>query len=197
MLYTDHSAEYSDAWVDEIPGSVKTIAMVGASGDETKPGNHVLRFLTDAGYELIRVNPRPDLTEIRGLKVYPSLQPIDRPIDMVDVFRPSEELAGIASHAVETGARVRWAQLGVHNDEAARIAEAGGLEVVMDRCPKIELLRASREADPDRRTRPIEGSGANLVHAAIGFSRPGGPLNTACQLVGALPARARETIRYE
>ncbi len=178
MTYTDHSAEYSDAWVDEILGSVKTIAMVGASADETKPSHHVLRFLSDAGYEMIPVNPRPELTEILGLKVYPSLESIDRPIDMVDVFRPSEELAGIASKAVETGAGVLWAQLGVHDDEAARIAEAGGLKVVMDRCPKIELLRASREANPDRKPRQMNRTEAGFFHAACGFTWPGGLLGT-------------------
>lgn len=180
MQYTDHSADYSDAWVDEILGSVKTIAMVGASADETKPSNHVLRFLIEAGYEMIPVNPRPDLTEIHGLEVYPSMQSIDRPVDMVEVFRPSEELTGIASEAVEIGASVLWAQLGVHDDEAARIAEAGGLTVVMDRCPKIELLRASREASAERKTRPMTEGGSSLLHAAAGFTRTGGPLNTTC-----------------
>lgn len=178
MTQSGHGTGDSDAWVDEILGSVKTIAMVGASADETKPSHHVLRFLIDAGYEMIPVNPRPDLTEILGLKVYPSLQSIDRPVDMVDVFRPSEELAGIASEAVAIGARVLWAQLGVHDDEAARIAEAGGLKVVMDRCPKIELLRASRETNPGRGTRAISASGSSFFHAACEFTWPAGPLDT-------------------
>lgn len=170
MTESGHGTGNSDAWVDEILGSVKTIAMVGASADETKPSHHVLRCLSDAGYEMIPVNPRPDLTEILGLKVYPSLQSIDRPVDMVDVFRPSEELAGIASEAVEIGAGVLWAQLGVHDDEAARIAEAGGLKVVMDRCPKIELARAAREADPDRGTRSTNTGGSGVFRAACGFT---------------------------
>jgi len=133
MIYTDHGQAYSDHDVLEILNSVKTIAMVGASADEAKPSYHVLRFLIEAGYEMIPVNPRPDLTEILGQKVYPSLQSIYRPVDMVDVFRPSAELAGIASVAVDIGASVLWAQLGIHDDEAARIAEASGLRVVMDR----------------------------------------------------------------
>jgi predicted CoA-binding protein len=178
MTKTGHGAGESDACVDEILGSVKTIAMVGASADETKPSHHVLRFLIDAGYEMIPVNPRPDLTEILGLKVYPSLRSIDRPVDMVDVFRPSEELAGIASEAVEIGATVLWAQLGVRDDEAARIAEAGGLKVVMDRCPKIELLRASRETNRDRGTRAISASGSSFFQATCGFTWPAGPLDT-------------------
>lgn len=175
MTQTDHGEENSDAYVDEILGSVKTIAMVGASADETKPSHHVLRFLIDAGYEMIPVNPRPDLTGILGLEVYPSLESIDRPVDMVDVFRPSEELAGIARQAVNIGAGVLWAQLGIHDDEAARIAEAGGLKVVMDRCPKIELLRASRETNADRKTRPMNSAGSSFFHAACGFTWPGGP----------------------
>jgi len=154
MTYADHGEAYSDAYVREILGSVRTIAMVGASADQTKPSYGVLQVLIEAGYEMIPVNPRPGLTEILGLKVYPSLRSIDRPVDMVDVFRPSAELAGIASEAAEIGARVLWAQLGIHDDEAARIAEEGGLAVVMDRCPKIELARSSRNAPPNRGIQP-------------------------------------------
>lgn len=152
MTDTDHGARYSDAHVDNILGSVKTIAMVGASANPTKPSYDVLQTLIEAGYEVIPVNPGPGLTEILGLRVYPSLKSIDRPVDMVDVFRPSGELAGIASEAVEIGARVLWGQLDIHDDEAARVAEAGGLAVVMDRCPKIELARLSRETTPNRET---------------------------------------------
>lgn len=178
MTHTDHGAGNSDAYVDEILGSVKTIAMVGASADEHKPSHQVLRFLIDAGYDMIPVNPRPDLAEILGLRVYPSLQSIDRPVDMVEVFRPSEELPGIASAAVDIGAGVLWAQLGIHDDEAARIARTGGLKVVMERCPKIELLRAARERDPDRGTRPANRTGSRFFHAACAFTWPGGHLST-------------------
>jgi len=147
MTSANHDEGYSDAWIRDILGSVKTVAMVGASANETKPSYAVLRVLSDAGYDVIPVNPRPGLHEIRGLKVYPSLDSIDRPVDMVDVFRPSSELAGLARKAVDIGARVFWSQLGIRDDDAARIAEAGGLKVVMDRCPKIELNRAQRSAD--------------------------------------------------
>jgi len=150
MTHTGRGAAYSDAYVDDILGSVRTIAMVGASADPRKPSHDVLQVLIRAGYDMIPVNPRPDLTEILGLKVYPSLQSIDRPVDMVDVFRPSGQLAGIAGEAVEIGAKVLWAQLGIHDDEAARIAERGGLAVVMDRCPKIELARSSGNTNPNR-----------------------------------------------
>ncbi|NND02071.1 MAG: hypothetical protein HKN91_04730, partial [Acidimicrobiia bacterium] len=87
------------------------------------------------------VTPNPQTTEIRGLKVWRSLEEIDRPVDMVDVFRPSDELYGIAEQAIAISARVLWAQIGVYDDRAATLAEDAGLKVVMDRCPKIELFR--------------------------------------------------------
>jgi enoyl-CoA hydratase/carnithine racemase len=133
---------HSDQEILEILGSVNTIAMVGASADESKPSHQVFRYLTEAGYRVIPVNPRPELTEILGHKVYPSLQAIDRPIDMVDVFRPSEELPDFARQAAEVGAKVFWGQLGIRSEDAARIAGDAGLKVVMDRCPKIELGRS-------------------------------------------------------
>ena len=139
MTNTSFGDKYSDHFVQEILKSVSSIALVGASADPSKPSNKVLQFLIGAGYDVIPVNPRPDVTEICGLKVYPSLESIDRTVDMVDVFRPSGELADIAHEATEIGAKVLWAQLGIHDDEAERIAEQGGMKVVMDRCPKIEL----------------------------------------------------------
>jgi enoyl-CoA hydratase/carnithine racemase/predicted CoA-binding protein len=142
MNQTNHGEALSDQEVLKTLGSVTTIAMVGASADESKPSHQVFRYLTDAGYQAIPVNPRPDLTEILGHKVYPSLQSIDRPVDMVDVFRPSEELPEFARQAVEIGAGVFWGQIGVASDEAAQIAGNAGLQVVMDRCPKIELSRS-------------------------------------------------------
>jgi predicted CoA-binding protein len=120
---------------------VKTIAIVGASGDKTKFSYGVLRVLHETGYDMIPVNPNLAGGSIRGLKVFPTLASIDRPVDMVQVFRTPDELPQIAREAVAIGAKVLWGQLGVRNDEAARIAEAAGLRVVMDRCPKIELFR--------------------------------------------------------
>ena len=137
----DHRYDYSSEYLAEILRSVKTIAMVGASGDKTKFSYGVLRVLHETGYEILPVNPNPKLTEIRGLKVYHSLQEIDRPVDMVDVFRPKEELYAIAEQAIEIGAKVLWGQIGVYDDKAAKLAKDAGLEVVMDRCPKIELFR--------------------------------------------------------
>ncbi|MGC1489346.1 MAG: CoA-binding protein [Albidovulum sp.] len=120
---------------------MKSIAMVGASPDTTKPSYAVLRVLHETGYDMIPVNPRPGLTEIRGLKVYPTLASIDRPVDMVEVFRPSKDLMAITQQTIAIGAKVLWAQIGVIDHEAAKLAEEAGLKVVMDRCPKIELLR--------------------------------------------------------
>ena len=141
MTYMDHDIPYSDDYLQDILKSVKTIAMVGASPDKTKFSYGVLRVLSETGYEIIPINPRPGLEEIRGLKVYPSLEAVGRPIDMVDVFRRAEDLPQIAQEAVNAGAKILWGQIGVKNAEAAHIAEEAGLKVVMDRCPKIELFR--------------------------------------------------------
>ena len=141
MKYMNHDEPYSDEYLQSILKSVKTIAMVGASADKTKFSYGVLRVLHETGYEMIPINPRPGLTEIRGLNVYPNLASIDRPVDMVEVFRKPEDLLGIAKEAIAIGAKVLWGQIGVRNDEAARLAEDAGIQVVMDRCPKIELFR--------------------------------------------------------
>lgn len=133
--------QYDPAYLAEILRSVKTIAMVGASGDKTKFSYGVLRVLHETGYDMIPINPNPALSEIRGLKVYNSLTEIERPVDMVQVFRRSEELYGVAEEAIAIGAKVLWGQIGVYDDNAAKLAEDAGLQVVMDRCPKIELFR--------------------------------------------------------
>ena len=137
----DRIYNYTPKYLADILSSVKTIAMVGASNDKTKFSYGVLRVLHETGYEMLPVNPNPRLTEIRGIKVYHSLEEIDRPVDMVEVFRPKEELYGIAEKAIAIGAKVLWGQIGVYDDRAARLAEDAGLKVVMNRCPKIELFR--------------------------------------------------------
>jgi predicted CoA-binding protein len=137
----DHSQDYPAEYLAGILSEVKTIAMVGASSDPTKFSYGVLRVLHEQGYNMIPVNPTEAGNEIRGLKVYPTLASIERPVDMVQVFRNSDALPGIAREAVAIGAKVLWSQLGVYNEEAANIAEAAGLRVVMNRCPKIELFR--------------------------------------------------------
>ena len=141
MTNMNHDEPYQDNYLQEILSSVKTIAMVGASPDKTKFSYGVLRVLHETGYNMIPVNPKPGLREIRGLEVFPNLKTIDQPVDMVEVFRRSEDLFDIAEEAIEIGAKVLWGQIGVINYEAARLAENAGLKVVMNRCPKIELFR--------------------------------------------------------
>jgi predicted CoA-binding protein len=137
----DHTQPYTDDYLQGILKSVKTIAMVGASPDKTKFSYGVLRVLSETGYDMIPVNPRAGLEEIRGIKVYPALDAIDRPVDMVEVFRRPEDLMGVAEEAINIGAKVLWGQIGVVDHDAARLAEEAGMKVVMDRCPKIELFR--------------------------------------------------------
>ena len=137
----NHIYNYPKDYIKEILTSVKTIAMVGASGDKTKFSYGVLRVLHETGYEMLPVNPNPNISEIRGLKVFHSLKEIDKPVDMVQVFRRKEELLSVAKEAIEINAKVLWGQIGVYDDEAAKIATAAGLKVIMNRCPKIELFR--------------------------------------------------------
>jgi uncharacterized protein len=110
----------------------KTIAVVGASENEHKAAHTIPRYLQRVGYRIIPVNPRGG--EILGEKVYRSLDEIEEPIDVVDVFRPSEETPGVAREAVAAGAKVLWLQEGIESEEAERIATEGGLKVVMNRC---------------------------------------------------------------
>lgn len=137
----DRIYDYDPSYLADILKSVKTIAMVGASGDKTKFSYGVLRQLSEIGYDILPINPNPAIKEIRGLRVYRSLKEIEKQIDMVEVFRPANELYGIAEQAIEVGAKVLWGQIGVYDDQAADLAEAAGLKVVMNRCPKIELFR--------------------------------------------------------
>jgi predicted CoA-binding protein len=137
----NHDEPYTNEYLQDILSSVKTIAMVGASPDKTKFSYGVLRVLHETGYDMIPINPRPGLEEIRGLKVYQNLAAIDRPVDMVEVFRRPEDLYGVAEEAIAIGAKVLWGQIGVVDHKAARLAEDAGLKVVMNRCPKIELFR--------------------------------------------------------
>lgn len=119
----------------------RTIAMVGLSADEMRPSHFAAIYMQSEGYDIIPVNPRYAGGEILGQPVYASLAEIPRPVDIVDVFRRPEEAPELARQAVAIGARVFWLQLGIRNDEALRIARAAGLEVVQDRCVKIEHAR--------------------------------------------------------
>jgi predicted CoA-binding protein len=137
----DHTQEYPEGYLANILKSVKTIAMVGASPDATKFSYGVLRVLHETGYDMIPVNPKPEVTEIRGLPVSNSLAEIKRPVDMVQVFRSADALYGVAQEAIAINAKVLWGQIGVVDHKAAKLAEDAGLKVVMNRCPKIELFR--------------------------------------------------------
>ncbi len=137
----NHDEDYPAEYLAGILKEVKTITMVGASSDASKFSYGVLRVLHETGFDMIPVNPLEAGTEIRGLKCYESLSSIERPVDMVQVFRTSEAAYGVTEEAIKIGAKVVWMQIGVRNDAAARLAEAAGLKVVMNRCPKIELFR--------------------------------------------------------
>jgi len=136
---------YRDAHIRKILREVKTIAMVGASPNWNRPSFFAMKYLQRKGYRVIPVNPRADGETILGETVAGSLSDIEEKVDMVDIFRKPEECVGYAEEAVRMGAKVLWLQLGVRNDEAARIAEEAGLTVVMNRCPKIEYARLSGE----------------------------------------------------
>lgn len=140
----NHDA-YSNQYIREILDSVKTVALVGASTNWNRPSYFVMKYLQAKGYRVIPVNPGVAGQEILGETVYASLKDIPEPIDMVDVFRNSEAAGPITDEAIAIGAKVVWMQLTVRNDAAAERAEAAGLRVVMDRCPKIEFARLSGE----------------------------------------------------
>ncbi|MGE0222752.1 MAG: O-acetylhomoserine aminocarboxypropyltransferase [Acetobacteraceae bacterium] len=136
---------YTDAKLRRILSSVRTIALVGASSNWNRPSYFVMKYLQGKGYRVIPVNPGTAGKEQLGERIYASLRDIPDKIDMVDVFRASDQVGPIVDDAIAIGAGVVWMQLGVRNDEAAARAEAAGLEVVMNRCPKIEFGRLGGE----------------------------------------------------
>ena len=142
----NHDA-YTDDYIRSILSSVKVVAMVGASANEVRPSFFVLKYLLDRGYRVHPINPGLAGKEILGCRVYGSLAEVPEPIDMVDIFRNSEAAAAIVDEALALPVRpkVIWMQLSVRNDEAAARAGSAGLQVVMNRCPKIELGRLSSE----------------------------------------------------
>jgi uncharacterized protein len=136
---------YPEAYIRETLLSAKTVAMVGASENAVRPSYFVLKYLLAKGYHVIPVNPGIAGKQILGQTVYASLGDIPEPVDMVDIFRNSEAAMAITQEAIAIGAKIVWMQLTVRNDEAAALAEAAGLRVVMNRCPKIEYGRLSGE----------------------------------------------------
>ena len=136
----DHQT-YSDAYLRDILTSVRTIAVVGASPRPHRPSHGVMRYLQRHGYRAIPVNPFAAGGTILGERCYASLAEVPEPIDMVDIFRRSEHAGAAVDDAIAVGARAVWLQLGVIDRAAAARAEAHGIQVVMDRCPAIEIPR--------------------------------------------------------
>ena len=138
---------YPDVYIKGILDEVRVIAMVGASPNNIRPSYFAMKYLLEKGYRVIPVNPGHDGKEILGQRVFARLDDIPEPIDMVDIFRSSAAAAAVVEQALALNPRphVIWMQLGVRNDAAAAEAEAAGLKVVMNRCPKIEYGRLSGE----------------------------------------------------
>ena len=138
-------ANPSDDELRQLLTTAKTIAMVGASGNPDKASHGIMRKLQSVGYKVIPVNPKE--TEVLGERTYPSLLDIDQPVDIVDVFRRSEDTPAIADEAVKIGAKALWLQTGISNEEAAAKASAAGLLVVMDTCigATHAMLRVARK----------------------------------------------------
>ncbi len=138
---------YDDTTIRGILNTVKTIAMVGASEKENRPSYFAFKYLLEHGYTMIPVNPGHAGHDILGQRIYGKLADIPVPIDMVDIFRGSQYALAIVQGAIALKPRpaVIWMQLGVRNDKAAALAEASGMKVVMNRCPKIEYGRLSSE----------------------------------------------------
>ena len=167
---------YADDYIRGILTSVRTIAIVGASANETRPSYFVLKYLAQKGYEIYAINPGHAGRTIADRPVYATLADVPVPIDMVDVFRAAEHVGPVVDEAIAVGAKVVWMQLGIRNDEAATKAEAAGLQVVMNRCPKIEYGRLSGEiswAGVNSRQlsakRPVRREGFQR----LGIARPG------------------------
>ena len=132
---------YADAQLRAILEGARVIAVVGASPRPERASHEVMTFLQSRGYRCIPVNPAAREAEILGEKVYASLAEIPEPVDLVDVFRRSEQAGAVVDEAIAIGARGVWMQLEVRDDDAAARAERAGLACVMDRCPKIEISR--------------------------------------------------------
>ena len=149
LVYLEHHNNYTDQRIHRILRDVKTFAMVGASTVWRKPSFYAMKYLQHKGFRIIPINPGRAGNEVLGETVYGSLEEVPHKLDMVDIFRTSEEAYEITKNVISNkdtkGIKYLWMQLTVRNDPAAELAEAAGLEVIMDRCPKIEYGRLSGE----------------------------------------------------
>ncbi|MEZ5872890.1 MAG: CoA-binding protein [Nitratireductor sp.] len=146
MSVVDHD-NYSDEHIRSVLARVKTVAIVGASANQVRPSFFVLKYMLSKGYDVIPVNPGQAGKVICGQMTYASLADIPRPVHMVDIFRASEAVPAIVDEALALDPlpKVIWMQLGIRHDEAAARAEAAGIDVIMNRCPKIEYARLAGE----------------------------------------------------
>jgi O-acetylhomoserine (thiol)-lyase len=171
---------YSDTKLRSILQRVKTIALVGASSNWNRPSYFVMKYLQAKGYRVIPVNPGIAGQTMLGEKVYASLREIPEGVDMVDIFRASNQVAPVVDEAIAIGAKVVWMQLGIRNEAAAAKAEAAGIEVVMDRCPKIEFGRLGGELSwSGVNSGIIRNQPAQAPNAAPGKERAGPAVNAA------------------
>jgi uncharacterized protein len=161
---------YDDSYIRGILNTVKTVAMVGVSANTSRPSYFAFKYLLERGYRMIPVNPGLAGQELLGQKAYATLGDIPGPIDMVDIFRASQYAVAIVEQALALSPRpqVIWMQLGIRSDQAAKLAEANGVKVVMNRCPKIEYGRLSSEiAWMGVNTRTISAKKAKLFGGGI------------------------------
>jgi hypothetical protein len=181
---------YDDATIRGILNTAKTIAMVGVSANVSRPSYFAFKYLLERGYHMIPVNPGLAGGELLGQKAYARLLDIPEPVDMVDIFRASQYVVPIVEEALKMQPRPRviWMQLGIRNDEAAALAEASGLKVVMNRCPKIEYGRLSSEISwMGVNTRTLTSKKAKILGGGIQRMA----LNRTTTAGAATPASAR------
>ena len=131
--------DYSETYIKEILKEVKTIAVVGASGDHERDSYKVMEALIEHSYQIFPINPNEEGNLILGQLCYADLSSVSGKIDMVDVFRAEDAVIGVTKEAIKIGAKVLWTQLNIINEEASELAKKAGLKVIMNKCPKIEL----------------------------------------------------------
>ena len=133
---------YSDSFIKKVLEDAKSIAIVGASPNKERDSHKVMKYLLEKGYEVFPVNPKESGNIILGQYCFDDLESINKPVDMVDVFRATEAVMGIAEQSISIGAKVLWTQENIVHEKAAQLAKNAGLKVVMDRCPKKELSKS-------------------------------------------------------